>query len=150
MLSLSQIESDLTESLKARDSLRVDTLRGLKTRIQNELTKAASAGKKELGEPEILALVKSEIKKRKDAAEAFLSGGRSDSAKKEQDEAGILQKYLPLQMSESDLAVIVEKTIAEMSATAVDFGKVMGKLKAQVGDSADGAMLAKLLKEKLK
>lgn len=149
MLNLSQIEQDLKEALKARDSMRADTLRGLKSRIQGELTKSGSNGK-ELTEPEILALVKSEIKKRRDAAEAFSKGGRAEQAQKEQDEAAILQKYLPPQMPEAELSAIIEKTITEMSATAADFGKVMGKLKAQVGDSADGGTLSRLLKERLK
>ncbi len=60
-----------------------------------------------------------------------------------------MQKYLPAQMSERQLAAIVEKAVADMEATAADFGKVMGKLKAQLGDQADGATLARVLKEKL-
>ncbi|MDE2311468.1 MAG: GatB/YqeY domain-containing protein [Patescibacteria group bacterium] len=150
MLSLQQIESDLKDALKARDSLRADTLRGLKTRVQNELTKAGSKPGQDLSESEIFALIRSEIKKRRDSAEAFKQGNRPEQAKKEEDEAALLQHYLPAQMPEAQLAQIVDQAIADMSALPADFGKVMGKLKAQLGDQADGATLSRLLRERLK
>ncbi len=146
MISLSQIETDLKSAMKAKDQVAVDTLRGLKTRVQNEQI----AKTRELEEAEIISLIRSEVKRRKEAAEAFQKGERVELAQKETQEAEILQKYLPAQMSEEQLTGIIEKTITEMSATSADFGKVMGKLKAEVGDKADGAMLAKILKEKLK
>ncbi len=71
-------------------------------------------------------------------------------AEKEQKEAGILSAYLPAQMPESQIGAKIDETIKAISATPADFGKVMGKLKAELGDSADGAILARLLKEKLK
>lgn len=148
MLNLSQIESDLKTALKARDALTADTLRGLKTRIQNEQTAAGRT--EDLSEPEIVALIRSEVKRRRDAAEAFEKGGRAELADKELKESAILQKYLPAQLSEQQVGEIIDKAIAGQNATAADFGKVMGKLKAQLGDQADGATLAKLLKEKLK
>ena len=144
MISLDQIEKDLTVAMKAKDQVAVDTLRGLKTRLQNE--KIAKV--KDLSEADILALIRSEVKRRKEAAESFKTGNRPEMEKKELLEAEILSKYLPAQMSEDQLAVIIDKAI--VGATPADFGKVMGKLKAEVGDKADGAMLAKLLKEKLK
>lgn len=164
MVSLKQIEADLTEALKARNQIAADTLRGLKTRIQNEsIAKTAGngrpersegslspAGGKELSEADIIPLIRSEVKKRKEAAEGFKTGNRPEMAQKELSELAILEKYLPAQMSEADLAVLIEKEIQESGATAKDFGKIMGKLKAQAGDRADGAVLAKLLKEKLK
>lgn len=146
MLSLDQIETEIKEAIKAKDQLLVDTLRGLKTRIQNEKI----AKMKDLGESEILALVKSEVKKRKEAAESYGIGGRAELQGKELKEAAILEKFLPPQMQESELKVLVEKVIAENNFTVKDFGKAMGQLKAQVGEAADGSKLAKLLKEKLK
>lgn len=146
MLSLEQIEQDLTIAMKAKDQVAVDTLRGLKTRVQNEKI----AKMKELEPADILALVRSEVKRRKEAAQSFSTGGRKDMADKELLEASILEKYLPKQMPEAELMEIIEKAAAENSWTAKDFGQAMGKLKAQVGDKVDGAALAKLLKEKLK
>lgn len=156
MLSLSKIESDLQTAIKAKDQLAVDTLRGLKSRIQNEqiakisAKEDSSSGRKDLSEAEIVTLVKSEVKRRKEAAESFKAGGRLELAEKEEREAAILEVYLPPQMSEAEIADLVEKTIQHEGAEARDFGKIMGKLKAQVGQQADWATLARILKEKLK
>ena len=135
--------------MMAKDPITVDVLRGLKTRVQNEQTKSSSAGK-ELAEDDLIALVRSEVKKRKEAAEAFQKGGRGEMSEKELKEAEVLQKYLPAQMGEADLSKSIDSIIAENGFTAKDFGKAMGVLKAKVGNAADGGMLAKLLKEKLK
>jgi uncharacterized protein YqeY len=163
MISLSQIEQDLTAAMKAKDQVAVDTLRGLKTRIQNEKTAArgrpdpapnagegALSSKANLTEAEIVALIRSEVKRRKEAAASFSGGGRAEMAAKELREAGILEKYLPAQMSEEKLQLLIAKVVSENNFTVKDFGAAMGKLKAEAGDSADGALLAKLLKEKLK
>src|SRR3989344_1369205 len=147
MLSLSQIESDLVLAMKAKDSLAVNTLRGLKTRIQNE---QIAKTKPELSEEEIFALLASEVKRRKEAAESFTKGSRPEQAKAELAEAEILQKYLPVQMSEAEVIAYVDKFLSENSFTAADFGKAMGQLKATLGRQADGGLLSKLLKEKLK
>ncbi|MCL5009290.1 MAG: GatB/YqeY domain-containing protein [Patescibacteria group bacterium] len=146
MLSLSQIETDLVAAIKSKQQALVETLRGLKTRIQNEQI----AKMKELAEADIVALVKSEVKRRKEAAETYVTGGRAELAEKELMEAGFLEKYLPPQMSESQIAEMAEKLIAEKGFTAADFGKAMGQLKAQAGQNADGSLLAKVLKEQLK
>ena len=146
MLNLEKIESDLVQAMKSKNQIAVDTLRGLKTRIQNEQI----AKMKDADESAIVALIRSEVKKRKEAAEAFGKGGRAESAEKELSEIKVLEAYLPQQMSAEHLSALVDGAISESGAAAADFGKLMGKLKAQVGDKADGAMLAKLLKEKLK
>lgn len=146
MLSLSQIEADLTQAMKAKDQALVETLRGLKTRIQNEQI----AKMKALDEAAILALVKSEVKRRKESAEAFAAGGRTELAQKELQEVGFLEKYLPPQLSEAQVSELAEKMIAEHGFKTTDFGKAMGVLKTQVGAGADGSLLAKVLKEKLK
>ncbi len=146
MLNLQQIEADLTTAMKAKDRLTVDTLRGLKVRIQNEQI----AKIRELNEAEIVTLIRSEVKRRKEAAESFAVGGRPEMADKEAREALALEKYLPAQISETELAAIIDAVIVENNFTAADFGKAMGALKSKTGQSADGAMMAKLLKEKLK
>lgn len=146
MLSLAQIENDLRDLMKAKNQLAVDVLRGLKTRLQNE---RISKMRELLGE-DVLGLVRSEIKKRKEAAESYKSGGRTELREKELKEAGILEKYLPAQMAEADLLEIINEVIEKEGFTAQDFGKAMGALKIRVGSAADGALLARLLKEKLK
>ena len=160
MISLEQVEKDLVSAMKAKDRVAVDTLRGLKTRIQVALTsangglpsgqQADAIGDKNLSEQEIIALIRSEVKRRKEAATSFSGGGRTEMAEKELREAEILEKYLPAQMTEAKLLELIEATIAENNFAVKDFGTAMGKLKVAVGDQADGATLAKLLKEKLK
>ncbi len=151
MLSLQQIESDLIAAMKAKEQVAVEVLRGLKTRIQNDkIAKMTVSGGKDLTEAEIIALVRSEVKRRKEAAEVFSKGNRAELAEKEQSEAKILEKYLPAAMPEDQLIALIEATIAESNFIAKDFGIAMGKLKALVGDKADGGTLAKILKEKLK
>ena len=146
MVSLPQIESDLKSAMLAKEQLAVDVLRGLKTRLTNERI----AKGRDLSEEENVALVKSEIKKRKEAAEAFKAGGRPEMAEKELQETGVLEKYMPAQMSEGEISAAIDAVISEGALSAPDFGKAMGALKAKLGNSADGALLAKILKEKLK
>ncbi len=145
-LSLSQIETLLKEKLKEKNQLAVDTLRGLKTRITNEQISKGS----ELTSEEILSLVKSESKRRKEAADSFTAGGRPESAAKELAEAEVLAQFLPEQVSEQEITSFIEDKIASEGWGTADFGKAMGVLKQQYGNSADGSILAKVLKEKLK
>ncbi len=145
-LSLSHIQELLVEKLKAKDQLAVDTLRALKTRIMNDQIAKGS----ELTSEEILSLVKSESKRRKEAAEAFTAGDRAEAAAKELAEAEILSQFLPEQVSEADIATAIEAKIASEGWTTADFGKAMGALKQHFGNSADGGTVSKILKEKLK
>lgn len=145
-LSLPHIQELLVEKLKAKDQLAVDTLRALKTRIMNDQIAKGS----ELTSEEILSLVKSESKRRKEAAEAFTAGDRAEAAAKELAEAEILSQFLPEQVSEADIATAIEAKIASEVWTTADFGKAMGALKQHFGNSADGGTVSKILKEKLK
>ncbi|HEX3099569.1 MAG TPA: GatB/YqeY domain-containing protein [Patescibacteria group bacterium] len=145
MLNLSEVESALQTAVKARDSITVETLRALKTRIQNEQISKGS----ELSEADVLLLVQSEAKRRKEAATAFRDAGRTEAADKEEAELKVLAVFLPEQASEEDIAKVVEAKIAENSWTTADFGKAMGALKGHFGNTADGALVSKILKEKL-
>lgn len=160
MISLKQIETDLVTAMKAKDQLSVEVLRGLKTRIQNEKTAARGrpeqsegsliSDDKELSEDQIIALVKNEVKRRKESAETYKTGGRAELAEKELNEAKVLEKYLPDQMSEDQINAVITEVLSANSFTPADFGKAMGQVKAKVGNNADGSLVAKLLKEKLK
>lgn len=150
MLSLQQIEQDLQTALKARDSLTANTLRGLKTRIINEQIAKLSSKGEELPEQALFSLVRSEIKKCREAEAGFQKGGRPEMAEKEAKEILVLEKYLPAQMPEQQILSLIESLIQEHQFTAKDFGKAMGMLKSRAGAGADGALLARLLKERLK
>ncbi len=146
MVTLSEIEQQLQEALKAKDSLRLQTLRGIKTRIQNEQIAKGDG----LTEDDMVKLLRSEQKRRHEAASSYLAGGRPELAEKEQTEAKIIEEFLPAQVSVDKIAEAVDKLIAEQNFTAQQFGAAMGKLKAIFGEQADGATLAKVLKDKLK
>lgn len=144
MITLNLIESDLVVAIKSRNLLAANTLRALKTRIQNE---QIAKGKNSLEEADILTLISSEVKKRKEAAESFSKAGRKDSAEKELAEIDVLLNYLPKQVEESEIILEVRRLKEQEGWVAADFGKAMGKLKAIYGQTADGAVLAKVLKE---
>jgi uncharacterized protein YqeY len=144
MVTLSQIETDLTTALKSRDTLEVDTLRGLKTRIQNEKI----AKSRDLEEGELVALLRSEAKRRKEAVAAFTEGNRPELAQKEQAELAILSRYLPPETSEDVLQSAAAEIITANSFTIAQLGQAIGALKKQFPD-ADGALVAKVIKEKL-
>lgn len=145
MINIQVIEAELVSSLKNRDQLSADTLRALKTRLQNEKIKLG----KELSEVEILQLVQSEIKRRKDAEVMYLDAGRQELADKERQEIAVLEKFLPKQATEEEITEAAVKIIAENSFTSKDLGKAIASLKTQFGMSADGATISKILKEKL-
>lgn len=143
--NVEQIENILKEALKSKESLKVEVLRSLKTRVQNE--KIAKG--RELGEEEILALVQSEVKRRKESVTLYEQGSRPELAEKEQAEIDILNVYLPAQASDLELEQAVEEIVSQNSFSTKDFGKAMGLLKSRFGNTADGSKLANILKEKL-
>lgn len=145
MINLSAVEAALKEALKAREQITVDTLRALKTRIQNEQIAKGS----ELTEADVLLLVQSEAKRRKEAGIAFRDAGRTEAADKEDAELKVLSAFLPEQVSEEEIQKVINAKITENSWTSKDFGVAMGALKAHFGNSADGATVAKFLKQKL-
>ncbi|MDQ3018711.1 MAG: GatB/YqeY domain-containing protein [bacterium] len=146
MLNLQAVETALVTALKARDQIAADTLRALKTRIQNEqITKGGP-----LPESDLLSLVQSEVKRRKEAAIAFRDAGRTESADKEESEIDVLIPFLPAQVGEDEINAVIDEKIAVSNWTVKDFGSAMGALKQHFGNTADGGTISKLLKEKLK
>ncbi len=146
MTSNEQIAADMKAAMKSGDKLRVSTLRLLRSEIKYaEIRKGESAG-----EEDIVSVVGREIKKRREAAEQFRQGGRPDAADKEEAEAAILQEYLPEQLSDGEIAALVDEAIAQTGAAGPgDMGKVMGVLMPKVKGKADGAAVSAMVKEKL-
>jgi hypothetical protein len=142
---LEKIQDELKIAMKAKDELKVLTLRQFLSSIKN----AQIEKKGELIEEEIDALAFLEIKKRKDAIELYKKGNREELAQKEASEIKILEAYIPEMMNEADLGEIVEKTINELNATNADFGKVMGTVMAKVKGKADGSQVSAIVKQKL-
>lgn len=144
-----QIQADLKTAMLARDSLRTQTLQGLKAVILNEEV-AKKVREEGLDDASIEQLIAREAKKRDEAASLFEQGGNQESADKERAEKEILSAYLPEQLGEDDIRTLVTDAIAAVGATSPqDMGRVIGAVKAKAGNTADGATVARLVKEQL-
>jgi len=145
-----QLRSDLTTAMKARDEVRSSTLRMVLTAITN----AEVAGKesRELSDDDVIGVLTSEAKKRREAATAFAEGGRRESAEKEQAEAAVIAGYLPEQLSEAEIAELVTAAVAQVGAAGEGMramGKVMGVVQPQVRGRADGGAVAAEVRRQL-
>ena len=138
--------SDMKEALKARNSLTLNTIRGLISEIKNQEIDL----RRELDD-EIISLVSTQIKKRKEAAALFDKGGRGDLSEKESQEMVILQEYLPEQVSEGDLKNRVKEVILELGIVDIkDLGKVMKTIIPEFKGRADNGQVKNLAAECLK
>jgi len=146
MTSFEKIEADLMAAFKAKETQVVSTLRLLKTAVKNKSIEL----KKDLGDEEVAAVVKYQVKQLKDSVDAFVEGAREDLAVKAREELEILAKYLPEQMSEEELKKIVDETVAETGASGkAEMGKVMGAVMGKVKGKADGGDVKRLVEEVL-
>ncbi len=145
-----QIDDDLKAAMLGGDSVRVETLRGLKSVI---LYADVAAKKRESGgvpDEEVMSLLAKEAKKRQESADLYIRGGSQERADKELTEKTIIEGYLPEQLSDEELGKLIDAAIAEQNAEGMQaMGKVIGAVKAQAGSSADGAKVAQLVKERL-
>ncbi|MDD4901228.1 MAG: GatB/YqeY domain-containing protein [Patescibacteria group bacterium] len=141
---LEKINQDLKQAMKSKDTLTVSTLRMLIAAARNKEISLRQDGKAELSDEQIVEVISSEIKKRRDSVEAYVQGGRQELADKESAEIKILEKYLPAQLSDEELAKAIESVVA---AGAKDFGKVMGQVMAKVKGQADGAKVGEMVKK---
>lgn len=143
------INADLKAAMLARDTLKTQTLQGLKSAILYEevAKKIRDTG---LDDAQIEQLIAREVKKRDEAAELFERGGNQQSADKERAEKDVLNAYLPAQLSEREVEAVVKDVLSELKPEGPkDTGRVIGAVKAKVGMSADGALVAKLVKNSL-
>ncbi|NUU23660.1 MAG: GatB/YqeY domain-containing protein [Streptomycetaceae bacterium] len=144
----SRLQSDLTEAIRARDELRSATLRLTLTAVTNE--EVAGKEARELTDDEVLKIVVREAKKRREAAEAFEQGGRTESAARERAEGAVLAEYLPQQLDDAELKDIVATAIAETGASGPSaMGQVMKVVRPKVGDRAEGGRIAAEIKSQL-
>jgi uncharacterized protein len=144
------LRADLTASMKARDALRSSTLRMALTAI----TTAEVSGKqaRELSDEQVLDVLISEAKKRREAASAYDEAGRTDLAEKERAESSVLAQYLPEPLGADELSVIVAQAITDTGAAADGMkamGNVMGALQPRVRGRADGAAVAAEVRRQL-
>jgi uncharacterized protein len=146
-----QLKHDLTEAMRARDQLTLSTLR----MVSAAITYAEVAGTEAtaLTDDQVFDVLRSEAKKRVEAADLFEQGGRAESAAKERAELVVIQRYLPAAMSDDDLAVIVSEEVARSAAAGGTGPKAMGSVikavRARAGSLADGQRIATAVKAAL-
>lgn len=143
-----QLDADLKTAMKARDALRLSTIRSVKSAIQyKEVEGGTSAA---LDDEGILKVIVALVKQRRDSIEQFRAGNRDDLADNEQKELEILQVYLPSQLTEAEVEALVVETIAEVGATSPkDMGAVMKAIGPKTAGRADGRVVSSLVKSKL-
>ena len=142
-----QINRDLTEAMKAREAERLSALRMVKTALKLRETDLPG----DVDDAEAIKVLNTLLKQRRDAAEQFRAGGREEMALKEENEAVIIQSYLPASVTEEDMARAVDEAIAEAGAASMkDMGGVMKAVRAKLeGMTIDGKALSDLVKSKL-
>ena len=144
-----RIEQDLKTALLGGDAVRVSTLRLVKSVLLNA---KVATGKRETGlsDDEVIALLSKEAKKRQESANLYQQAGDQTRAGAELAEKAIIEGYLPAQLSEAEIARLIDEAIAATGATGqADMGKVIGAVRARAGATADGTLIARLTKEKL-
>jgi len=143
-----QIDADIKVAMLAGEKTLVTTLRGLKSAILNvEVAK----GLRETGLPdsEITDILAKEAKKRQESADMYIQGNSKERADAELQEKAIIERYLPKQLSEQEIQQIINEVTAELGTSMQQMGQIIGAVKAKTSGSADGAIIAKLVKEKL-
>lgn len=142
-----QIDQDLKAAMRAREQLRLDVLRQIKSAmryLEVEQLKACD-------DAAILKIMASLVKQRHEAITLYTQGGRADLVAKEQTELAILQHYLPEALSETALVAIIDRVIqAEGAAGPKDMGRVMKPIMAEVAGRADGKLISRLVQDRLK
>ncbi|MDA2806832.1 GatB/YqeY domain-containing protein [Nocardiopsis suaedae] len=143
-----RLKADLTTAMKARDDVRTRTLRMVLTAVSKE--EVAGGSSRELSDDDLIALLTREAKKRREAAEAFESGGREDKAADERAEGEVLAGYLPAQLTDEELGSLVEAAIAEAGASGPkQMGAVMKIVNPKVAGRAEGSRVAAEVKRRL-
>lgn len=143
-----RLQQDLSAAMKARDEVRVRTLRMALTAITNE--EVAGAQARELSDDDVVKVLMREEKKRREAAEAYDTGGRPERAAAERAEGEVLRDYLPAQLTDEELAGLVAATITETGAADVKaMGQVMKAVTPKVAGRADGKRVSTEVRRQL-
>jgi uncharacterized protein len=147
MAIVDQINQDITAAMKAKEAERLSALRMIKTALKLRETDLPGG----VDDAEAGRVLNTLLKQRRDAAEQYRAAGRTDLAEKEDNEAVIVQSYLPASASEEEMASAVDATIAEIGATSMkDMGAVMKAVRPRLeGKTVDGKVLSDLVKAKL-
>jgi uncharacterized protein YqeY len=143
-----RIQADIANAMRSKETLKLGVLRMMKTAVKNKEIEKMKA----LEEPEVLAVLNSLVKQRKDSIEQFRTGGREELARKEEEEILIIEQYLPAGASEDDIRRAIEEAMQETGAASPrDMGKVMkATLTKLAGKTADGSKVSQMVNERLR
>jgi uncharacterized protein len=145
-----QIGEDIKTAMKAKDKLRLQTVRGIKKAILEKEVELRPKGQDTLTPEHEIELLTQQAKQRRDSIEQFTNAGRDDLAEKESQELAIIETYLPEQVSDEEVTKIIDELIAASGATTMkDLGKVMGPAMKQLKGKADGKKIQEIVKSKL-
>jgi uncharacterized protein YqeY len=143
-----QLKADLTTAIKSRDGVSTATIRMVLTAITNEEVSGKEA--RELSDDDVVTVLGREAKKRRESAEAYEAASRPELAQRELDELGVLGRYLPMPLSDDDVARIIDAAVAQVTAGGVTGGQAMGQVmklvQPQVKGRADGGVVAAQVK----
>ncbi len=143
-----RLRTDLTTAMKGRDELSTATLRMVLSAVSAE--EVAGKEARQLSDDDVMAVLRREAKKRREAAEAFAGAGRAEQAERERAEEGVIATYLPAQLADADLAAIVADVVTSTGASGMkDMGKVMGAVQGKVAGRAEGGRVAAEVRRQL-
>lgn len=147
-----KISADLIQALKNKESLKIETFRFLLAVIHNQEIEKRSRDKVgDLNDEEIISILNREVKKRREAAQLYNQGNRTDLAEKELAELKIIQVYLPTELSEVEIRKTIREKIVKINVRGEkDFGRAMGEAMKLFGVRADASLVAKILKEEIR
>ena len=139
---------DIKTAMKAKDTVTLESLRAVKSALLLAQTEAGANG--EMSSEDEIKLLQRLVKQRKDSANIYIEQGRQDLADPELAQAAVIEKYLPAQLSEAEVEVIVKKIIADNGFSGMgDMGKVMGVASKELAGSADGKTISNAVKKAL-
>ncbi len=143
-----RLEADLTNAMKARETVKVAALRMALAAVRNEEVSGKQA--RELTDDEVLAVIRREVKKRREAAEVYASAGRTELADQEKAEEEVLSGYLPTQLSDEELTALVSQVLAELGLSGMSaMGQAMKAVVPRVAGRAEGARVAAEVRKQL-
>ena len=143
-----RIQADMVSAMKAKETVRLASLRAIKAAIM--LAKTAEGATGEITDPEIIKIIQKLVKQRKESAQQYTDASRPELAENELAEAAVMEVYLPKQLSEAELEAELAKIIAEVGATKPqDMGKVMGVATKKLAGLADGRAISAAVKKLL-
>jgi len=147
-MSLQQkVMEDMKAAMRAKDAVALEALRAIKSAILLAQTETSS---KDLCEKDELKILQKLVKQRRDSAQIFTEQNRTDLAEPELNQAKIIEKFLPEQMSEEEITAIVKQVISDTGAASMsDMGKVMGAANAKIAGRADGKTISTIVKREL-